>query len=75
MTFTFAGHPVAAHPGESVAAALTAAGIVRLGEGVAAPRAAFCFMGTCQGCLVRVGGRLAQACLLPVRDGLAVDPA
>lgn len=75
VTFTFAGRPVRGHPGESVAAALIAVGMSRLGEGVAAPCAAFCLMGTCQQCLVRADGRLAQACLLPVREGLVVTAA
>jgi predicted molibdopterin-dependent oxidoreductase YjgC len=32
-------------------------------------------MGTCQQCLVRVDGRLAQACITPVRAGMVVEPA
>lgn len=74
VEFTWQGRRLRAPVGESLAAALLAAGIRRLGEGPGAPRAAFCMMGTCQQCLVRVDGRLAQACLEPVRAGLAAEP-
>ncbi|WP_337876229.1 2Fe-2S iron-sulfur cluster-binding protein [Elioraea sp.] len=74
VTFTWQGMPLRAPVGESLAAALLAAGVRRLGEGPGSPRAAFCMMGTCQQCLLRVDGKLAQACLVPVRAGLAVEP-
>jgi predicted molibdopterin-dependent oxidoreductase YjgC len=69
------GRALRAPEGESLAAALLAAGVRRLGEGPGSPRAAFCMMGVCQQCLVRVDGRLAQACLVPVRAGLKAWPA
>jgi sarcosine oxidase subunit alpha len=75
VPFTWEGRMLRAPAGESLAAALLAAGVRRLGEGPGAPRAAFCMMGTCQQCLVRVDGRLAQACLVPVRAGLDAQPA
>ncbi len=75
VAFSFDGATLRAPVGESLAAALIAAGLRRLGEGPGSPRAAFCMMGTCQQCLVRVDGRLAQACLVPVRAGMAVTPA
>ncbi len=75
VAFTWQGATLRAPVGESLAAALLAAGVRRLGEGPGAPRAAFCMMGTCQQCLVRVDGRLAQACLVPVRAGLVAEPA
>ena len=74
VEFRHAGQKLRAPVGESLAAALLAAGVRRLGEGPASPRAAFCMMGTCQQCLVRVDGRLAQACLVPVRAGMVVEP-
>lgn len=38
-----------------------------------APREAYCMMGVCFECLVTLAdGASAQACLLPVREGLAV---
>jgi len=73
--FTFEGQALRAPAGESLAAALLAAGVRRLGEGPGAPRAAFCMMGVCQQCLLRVDGRIAQACLVPVREGLLATRA
>jgi sarcosine oxidase subunit alpha len=75
VEFLHAGQRLRAPVGESLAAALMAAGLRRLGEGPGSPRAAFCMMGTCQQCLVRVDGKLAQACLTPVRAGMVVEPA
>lgn len=77
VAFTFDGVELRAPEGESLAAALIASGIRRLGEGLdpARPRAALCMMGVCQQCLVRVDGRLAQSCLVPVRAGMVVAPA
>lgn len=77
VSFTFQGESLRAPEGESLAAALLASGIRRLGEGLdpARPRAALCMMGVCQQCLVRVDGRLAQACLMPVRAGMVVTGA
>ncbi len=66
---------VDAYPGETLAAALMAAGVLRLrgSPRAGAPRGAFCFMGACQECLVRVDGALRQSCLLPVADGMEVS--
>jgi len=74
VEFRWQGQALRAPVGESLAAALMAEGIRRLGEGPGSPRAAFCMMGTCQQCLVRVDGKLAQACLVPVRAGMVVEP-
>lgn len=71
------GRQVEAYSGEMLAAALMAAGIVRLRSSPSAgtPRGAFCLMGVCQECLVRVDGRLSQACMVAIREGLAVELA
>jgi len=58
------GREVAAHAGESLAAALIAAEVRSF--------VAVCHMGICQQCLVRVDGRLVQACLTPVVAGMVV---
>ena len=74
ISIGFEGRAVPAIEGETVAAALAAAGIVALrrtpgGE----PRGLFCGMGVCFECLVTVDGRPAQrACMTRVRDGMAV---
>lgn len=77
VTIMVDGVPIMAHPGESLAAALIAAGYWRFGEGedAARPRTAFCMMGVCQQCLLRVDGRLVQACLTPVAAGQEVTAA
>jgi predicted molibdopterin-dependent oxidoreductase YjgC len=75
VEFAWEGRTLRAPAGESLASALLAAGIRRLGEGPGSPRAAFCMMGVCQQCLVRVDGRLVQSCLVPVRAGMTVRPA
>jgi len=73
VIITVRGRPVVAHPGESLAAALIAAGLWRFGE--TDSRSAVCMMGVCQQCLLRVDGRLVQACLTPVAAGQVVTPA
>ena len=65
VAITVFGREVAAHPGESLAAALIAADVREF--------VAFCHMGVCQQCLVRVNGRLVQACLTPVAAGMVVS--
>ncbi|CAL9573358.1 hypothetical protein SUDANB99_04856 [Streptomyces sp. enrichment culture] len=70
--FTFDGTPLTAVPGQTLAAALWAAGITswRTTRHRRAPRGAFCFIGTCHDCLATVNGRPNQrACLVPVRPG------
>ena len=68
------GVAVAAHAGESLAAALLAAGVLRLRDSPrqVAPRGALCFMGVCQECVVRVNGATVQACLVRVAAGMDV---
>ena len=77
VSITVEGQKVTAHPEESLAAALIAAGLWRFGEGEdpARPRTAFCMMGVCQQCLLRLDGRLVQACLTPVAAGQEVTRA
>ena len=70
------GRPVVAYEGESIAAALLAAGerIMRWTARAGEPRGYFCGMGVCQDCLVTVDGLPnVRACMTPVRDGLRVD--
>ena len=75
VAFTFEGTVLRAPAGESLAAALLVAGLRRLGEGAGSPSAIVCMTGGCQQCLVRVDGRLAEACLVPVRAGMVVTAA
>jgi predicted molibdopterin-dependent oxidoreductase YjgC len=77
VTLSVNGDEIQAYEGESVAAALWAAGIrtTRVGVISGSPRGALCFMGLCQDCLVQIDGEQAQSCLVPVRDGITVTLA
>ena len=70
----FDDREIAALPGETIAAALAAAGIVALRQARSgAPRGPFCGMGVCFDCLVTVDGQPSQrACLTRVVDGMDV---
>ncbi|WP_417522785.1 FAD-dependent oxidoreductase [Marinovum sp.] len=74
MKFTWNGASIAARPGDSIAAALMAAGVRRLGSGCTGQdRAMFCGMGVCQDCAVRVDGQVGQlACMTKVRPDMDV---
>jgi hypothetical protein len=76
-TFSFAGKDIAAEPGQSVGAALIAAGhrSWRTTRHGGAPRGVFCGIGICFDCLVVVNGRPNQrACLTEACDGDRVEP-
>jgi hypothetical protein len=76
VAFTFAGAPVRARAGESIAMALWAAGRreLRRSSRDGAPRGVFCNMGICYECLVRIDGAPVRACMVAVADGLVVEP-
>jgi glycine/D-amino acid oxidase-like deaminating enzyme/ferredoxin/bacterioferritin-associated ferredoxin len=75
MRFTWNGVPLQGRPGDSIAAALTAAGVRVLGRGSAGQdRAMFCGMGVCQDCAVQVDGRSGQlACMTKLTEGMAIS--
>ena len=76
VAFTIDGKPVRARSGDTVAAALLSAGIdhCRTTPVTGAPRAPYCLMGVCFDCLVTIDGvGSRQACLVPVREGMAVE--
>jgi len=74
-SFLFDGRPTRYVEGQSIGAALTAAGVrswrtTRFGG---RPRGLFCGIGVCFDCLVTVDGRPNErACLVPVREGMRV---
>jgi hypothetical protein len=75
LTIWFDDRPVPARDGDSVAAALLAAGITatRRTPVSGAPRGPFCMMGACFECLAVVEGRAnVQTCMTPVRDGMRI---
>ncbi|MBU8545105.1 MULTISPECIES: FAD-dependent oxidoreductase [Roseomonadaceae] len=77
MGITFDGRPIPALKGETVAAALSAAGELTLRyTHSGAPRGLHCGMGACFDCLVTIDGRANQrACLAKVAPGMVVESA
>jgi predicted molibdopterin-dependent oxidoreductase YjgC len=72
-TFTWRGSPVHFREGESIAAALAGLGILGFGaDPSGAQTRYFCGIGACQCCLVRIDGRVREACLEPAAAGLVV---
>lgn len=76
VTFTFAGRPVQARAGDSLAMALWAAGerTLRHSSRDGAPRGVLCNMGICYECLVVVDGATVRGCTTLVREGMRVEP-
>lgn len=76
VAFTFDGRPITAEAGQSIAAALLAAGIRswRTTRVDGSPRGMFCGIGVCFDCLVTVDGRPGvRACLAETRAGDRVE--
>ena len=78
VTIVVDGSPVVARAGDSVAAALLAAGVrafraTAVSGGLRGP---FCMMGACFDCVVTIDGRRnVQACLVRVAEGMRIDTA
>ncbi len=75
VSFLFEGKEILAEQGDSVAAALLAAGVsvFRHTAVSGAARAPFCMIGNCFECLVEIDGETAsQSCLATVREGMKV---
>lgn len=74
-TIEWNGRKIPYRTGESLGSALARAGVRGLGRaGTGQLRAVFCGIGQCQNCMVRVDGRLVEACLTICHDGLAAIP-
>lgn len=76
VTFTFNGQPITAHPGDTLASALAAAGVRVLGHSTKylRPRGVACGAGQCGQCLVQVGADpMVAACTRPAEEGLVVE--
>jgi predicted molibdopterin-dependent oxidoreductase YjgC len=72
---TIDGAPHAARTGDTVAAALLAAGLVafRVTPQSGAPRGPFCLMGACFECLVEIDGAPnRQACMTRIAAGMRI---
>ncbi|MET7458966.1 (2Fe-2S)-binding protein [Nonomuraea sp. NPDC005501] len=79
LRMTFRGAAVPAEPGQSVGAALVAAGILdwRVTRKAGRPRGLFCGIGVCFDCLITIDGVPdRRACLVPAADGMRLgdDP-
>ncbi len=75
LRISYGGQPVPAGSGDTVAAALVAAGLLDLRQTPdGSRRGVFCGMGACHECAVVVDGRPGMlACMVTVEDGMAVD--
>jgi len=70
------GKPVRARAGDSVAAALLAAGLehCRTTPVSGSPRAPYCMMGVCFDCLVTIDGAgNRQGCMVRVEEGMRIE--
>lgn len=70
------GRSVEARAGDSVAAAMLAAGIVRtrMTPRLDLPRGPYCGIGACFDCLVAIDGvGNRRACMVQVADGMTID--
>ncbi len=75
VVVSFEDQTVPAAPGDTVAAALLAAGLMpfRIEPVEGAPRAPWCMIGNCFECLVEIDGRAnRQACMVTVREGMHI---
>ena len=77
VAVTVDGQPIVAYQGETIAAALLAAGrrTFRHTTPGGEPRGLFCGIGVCFDCLVAVGGTQLRACVTPVQDGMEISTA
>jgi predicted molibdopterin-dependent oxidoreductase YjgC len=71
----FAGLPVQARAGDTIAMALWSAGerVLRRSSRDGAPRGVLCNMGVCYECLVVADGATVRACTTLVREGMRVE--
>ncbi|MBU7038025.1 MAG: FAD-dependent oxidoreductase [Theionarchaea archaeon] len=74
--FTFNGGPLEAYEGETIAAALHAAGIKVLSRSItySRPRGFFCAIGKCASCMMNVNGvPNVKTCVTLVEEGMVVE--
>ena len=76
VTFTYEGQELKGYEGETIAAALHAAGVrsVHESEKKHRHRGLFCAIGNCSSCLMKVNGiPNVRVCVEPLREGIAVE--
>jgi len=76
ILFFFNGQEVEAYPTETIAAALHAAGVRKLGESpeLHRPRGLFCAIGNCSSCFMIVNNQPnMRICVMKVEPGMLVE--
>ncbi|MFN7012608.1 MAG: 2Fe-2S iron-sulfur cluster-binding protein [Allorhizobium sp.] len=74
QTFDWMGQSIPFRTGESITAALEAAGIRTFGpDALGQETRYFCGIGACQCCLLRVDGVVREACITPAKTGMHVE--
>ncbi|MBF8437169.1 (2Fe-2S)-binding protein [Halanaerobiaceae bacterium Z-7014] len=76
IKFTFNGEEIRAYEGETIAAALHAAGVKELSKSLRhdRPRGLFCAIGNCSSCFMEVDGRAnVKTCVTEVEEGMEVN--
>ena len=76
ISFFYNGYEVEAYSSETIAAALHAAGVRKLGESpeLHRPRGLFCAIGNCSSCFMIVDNRPnMRICVIKVKQGMRVE--
>ncbi|TET36676.1 MAG: (2Fe-2S)-binding protein [Planctomycetota bacterium] len=76
VKFTFDGREITGHEGETITAALVAAGVLTLSKSIKLerPRGFFCGIGRCSSCYMVVNGvSNVRACVTPLEKGMDVN--
>lgn len=76
LSFTFDGAAMTGYEGETIAAALHAAGVRVLGESAALhrPRGFYCAIGNCSSCAMVVDGvSNVKTCITELKEGMRVE--
>lgn len=76
VKFTYDGQELLGYEGETIAAALHAAGVKALSESsvLHRPRGFFCAIGTCSSCLMKVNGEPnVRVCVTKLKAGMVVE--
>jgi len=76
VAFYYNGQEIEAYPSETIAAALHAAGVRKLGMSpeLHRPRGLFCAIGNCSSCFMVVDGQPnMRVCVMKVKPGMRVE--
>ena len=76
VSFYFNGQEIKAYSNETIAGALHAAGVRKLGESpvLHRPRGLFCAIGNCSSCFMTVDGEPnMRVCVMKVKPGMRVE--